>query len=556
MKKLLLSLVLVLSLALTACGGGGATSSNGGTNESGGSGEAAKSDLPILTVTKNADLNSMDAQYATDGLSFEAITAAIEGLYVQADGGTVVPAAAKEMEVSDDGLKYTFHLRDSKWSNGDPVTANDFVFAWRRLASPEFASEYNYMIDVAGIKNGVGVLKGDLPTEELAVKALDDKTLEVELERPVPYFQKLMAFPTFYPANQAFVEAQGDQYGLTPETTIYNGPFVWTEWISGNSFSFVKNPDYWDAENVKLGGVTFKVALDAQSAVLDYESGNTDYVYLTGELVDKYKDHADYKIELGSYLWWLQVNHHTDKFDNENLLKAISLAFSRDQIANNVLKDGAIPAYFFVPKKLAGDANGQDFRDFSGDYFTGSKEDAKAFWEKAKAEMGVDSFEWELLFEDSEQSKKVAEFIKSEVESTLEGMTVVLKSQPKKTRLQIMRGTEDDYDLGLTRWGPDYADPMTYLELYAEYSDGQPGRGGYNDPEYNKLINYAKSAEPTAEERWKAMADAEKYLLENAKGPLPIYQTGAAQLWNPKVKDVYNQSVGVPFIYRFGYIEE
>ncbi len=498
----------------------------------------------------------MDPQVATDGLSFEAIAACTDGLFSVDKDGNAIPAIATKADVSDDGLKYTFHLREANWSNDEPVTANDFVYAWRRLADPEFGSEYSYMIEVANIKNGSEVLSGEMPIDKLGVSAPDDMTFVVELNAPVPFFDKLMSFPVFYPVNQKFVEEKGKEYGLSPETTLYNGPFVWTEWFSGNNFKFVKNEKYWDKDAVKLDGLEFKVSLDAQSAVLDYEAGNSDNVYLTGELVDNYKDNPDYKIQLGSYLWWLQANYHTDKFKNKNLVKAIGLAYNREQVANNVLKDGAIPAYFFVPRKLASDKSGKDFRDTSGDYFTEDKEMAKKYWEAAKKDLGIDSFEFELLFEDSEQSKKVAEFLKSEIEGTLEGVTVNLKSQPKKTRLQIMRGTEDDYDFGLTRWGPDYADPMTYLELYAPTSSKAYGRGGYKNDQYTELIAKAKSGKLTTEERWQVMIDAEKLLLEEDVALLPVYQTGKAELWNPKVKEVYIQSVGVPVIYKNAYFEE
>ncbi|NLY36088.1 MAG: peptide ABC transporter substrate-binding protein [Tissierellia bacterium] len=505
----------------------------------------------ILRVSKNADLNTMDPQYATDGLSFEAIAASVDGLFTSDEAGNMVPALATEMTVSEDRLTYTFALRDANWSNGEPVSAHDFVYAWQRLGSAELASEYAYILGVAGIKNADAIVAGEMDSKELGVKAVDDKTLVVELERPVAFFDKLMAFPPFFPANQKFVEQVGTQYGLTPQTMLYCGPFVWTEWISGSSFSFVKNSDYWDADAVKLDGIEFKVALEEQSAVLDFESGNTDYVYLSGELVDRYKDEPGYSIQLGSWLWFLQVNHYDPKLDNENIMMAISLAFNREQIANNVLKDGAIAAEGFVPRKLASDTNGVDFRDTAGKYFTEGKDKAKEYWEAAKTELGVDTFEFELLFEDSEQSKKVAEFMKSEIEETLEGVTVSLKSVPKKTRLEIMRGKENDYHMGLQRWGPDYADPATYLDLYAEPEN----RGGYSTPEYEALVQQYKSAEISEEDRWQVLLDAEAHLLSNAMGPIPIYQTGAAQMWNPKVKGVLNLTVGTPFLYKDAYFE-
>lgn len=545
MKRWLsLLLIVILALGVVAC------SSGDDSSTSSSEGEGSK----VLRVTKNADLNNMDPQVATDGLSFEAIAAVTDGLLTLDESGAAVPALAETFDVSDDGMMYTFHLRDAKWSNGEPVVAADFVYAWQRLASAELASEYSYMIDVSGVKNGAAVLAGEKETSELGVKAQDDKTLVVELERPIAYFDTLMAFPSFYPVNEAFVKEQGDQYGLSPETTLYNGAFLWTEWFSGNSFSFTKNPDYWDADNVKLDGIEFKVALDAQSAVLDFESGNSDYTQLRGELVDKYKDQEGYEIELGSYLWWLQPNFYGEKFQNQNLLKAIALSYNRDQVTNNVLKDGAIPAYFFVPRKLSA-LEGEDFVDSVGEFFTEGKEKGKEYWEAYKKEANVQTLEFELLFEDSEQSKKVAEFLKSEIESNLEGMTVSLKGVPKKTRLEIMRGSEEDYDIGLTRWGPDYADPMTYLELYAK-TPTDLGRGGYSDAKYDELIELAKSGSQSKEERWATLVEAHKLLLETNVGPLPVYQTGAAQLWNPKVKGVINNSVGVPFLYKNATIED
>ncbi len=542
MKKIVsLLLVLVLVFSVVACG------SDGKAPES-------KNKGKVLIVTKNNDLNNMDPQVATDGLSFEAIAACTDGLMSTDKDGNPIKGLAKEVKVSDDGLKYTFHLRDAKWSNDKPVTAHDFVYAWRRLADPKFKSEYAYMLDVAAVKNATKISTGKAKVEELGIKALDDKTVEVTLERPIPFFEKLMAFVPFYPVNKEFVESKGKEYGSSPETTLYNGAFVWTKWQQGNSFKFVKNDKYWNKDIVKLDGLEFKVSSDPQSAILDYEQGNSNNVYLTGELVEQYKNNDKYKEhyikQLGSYLWWLQVNNYSKKLKNQNLVKAIALAYDREQIAKNVLKDGSIGAYFFVPRKLASDKNGKDFRDSSGNYFKEGKDKAKEYWKKAKEEMKIDKFEFELLFEDTEQSKKVAEFLKSEIESTLDGFTVKLKSQPKKTRLAIMGGTEDDYDIGLTRWGPDYADPMTYLELYAPQAGKEFGRGGYKDAKYTELINKAKYGKLSFEDRWKTMIEAEKVLLSENVGVLPVYQTGKAELWDPKVKDVYIKSVGVPVIYK------
>ncbi len=505
----------------------------------------------VLTLTKEMDLNSMDTQLATDGLSFEAIAATVDGLYSIDKDGSAQPALAEKTEVSDDGKQYTFTLRDAKWSNGTPVTASDFVYGWQRLVNPKSASEYSYMLEVAGVKNAGACAKGEMPPSELGVKATNDKTLVVEMDTVVPFFIKLMTFPCFYPTNQEFVESKGDQYALTPDALLACGPYKLTEWYPGSSFKVVKNETYWDAASVKLDAINFKVVLDSQSAVLEYDSGATDYVRLSGELVEKYKNNPDFSTTLGSYLWYLSINQKKGNLNNLNLDRALSYAFNREQIANAVLRDSSVPANFFVPLKLATGPDGKDFRDTSPKYFTEGKEKAKEYWDKAKAEIGKDQLTIELLFEDSEASKKVAEFMKSEIETTLPGITITLKSQPKKTRLKLM--DTGDYEVALTRWGPDYQDPMTYLELFI--TGGSMNFGSYSDPKYDALIAKCRSGEISLEERWELLKEAEGILLQGG-GPIPVYQTGASSLWNPKVTGVINNSVGIPYTYKFADITQ
>lgn len=537
MKKIISILIIVmLIMGMTGCGNNQQTS---------------EKKEKILTLIKDADLNNMDTQVATDGLSFEVIAATIDGLYSTAADGSAIPALAEKTEVSEDGLVYTFTIRDAKWSNGTPVTAHDFVYGWKRLANPDTASEYAYMLDVAGVKNGWACATGEKPLDELGVKALDDKTFVVELDIVVPFFIPLMTFPSFYPTNQEFVESCGTEYALSPEKTLACGAFKLSEWNQGSNFKVVKNETYWDANAVKIDGINYKPVLDSQSAILEYESGKADYVRLSGELVEKYKDHPDYEINLGSYLWYLSINTKVGDLSNKNLNLALANAYDRDKIAYSVLKDGSIPANFFVPLKLATGPDGKDFRETSPKYFTEGKEKARDYWNKAKDEIGKDKIEIELLFEDSEASKNVSEFLKSEIETTLEGITVNLKSQPKKTRLQLM--DKGEYEACLTRWGPDYQDPMTYLELFVTGSSYN--YGGYSDPEFDKMIAQCKTNDYTLEERWEIMKNAEAQLLKGC-GPIPVYQTGASNLWNSKVSGYINNSVGVPYTYKYVVIDD
>lgn len=503
-----------------------------------------------LRIAQEVDLPSMDQDVATDGLSFEVIAATIEGLYSVDKDGNLIPALAKSYEMSEDGLTYTFTLRDDiKWSNGDPVTAADFVFSWRRLLNPAQASEYNFIGGVAGIKNANQVVAGELPGEELGVVAKDDKTLVVTLDRPVPYFLSLTAFSTFFPLNEKFVTEKGADYASSPENLLANGAFKMVSWEKGYGFKLDKNPDYYDAAKVEIAGLDYRVIKDPQTSALEYDSGKQDVVKLAAELVDKYKTNDAYtQIESG-YLWYMSPNNKIEKFANVNMRKALQHAVNKQQIVDKILNDGSLVADFIIPVKLATGPDGKDFRASAGTYSQYDVKLAQEYWTKAKSELGIDSMEIELLFDDAETVKKTAEFIQAELETNLPGVTVSLKAQPKKNRLELMRTGE--YEVGLTRWGPDYADPLTYLELFYSFENDM-NYPHYANTNYDKLVTDASKGELAGKPdlRWEAMIEAERIFLEDDGAVTPLYQSGYAFLINPKVSGIEAHSVGVPFIYK------
>ena len=498
----------------------------------------------VINIATDIDLSSMDHHIATDGTSFIAINAGIVGLTELDANGNVVPEIAESWEVvfNDDGTTvYTFTLADANWSNGEPVTAADFVFGWQRLADPSTASEYNFIIETIALKNASAVVAGELPVEELGVKALDEKTLEVTLDLPVNFFLSLMAFPTFFPLNQEFYEAQGDQYALSPSNLLFNGPFVMTDWTSGNSYSFVKNNDYFKADEVKIDGLNFRFINDTQSAMLEFESGNLDYVRLTGELVGAYQEDPSFVQRLQGYLWYLSVNVADESIDSINLRKAVSSVINRESIAVNILKDGSVAAEGIVPKTLATGPDGKDYRESAPVFVSTDIDKAKEYWEAAKTDLGVETLTIEVLFEDTEASKAVAEFIQSEIETNLEGLSVTLKSQPKKSRLELMRA--GDYQFGLTRWGPDYADPQTYLDLFLSFNNN----AGYNNPSYDETVLEATGGVTArdAAARWEMLKEAEKILLEDDCAVIPIYQNGGALMISTRVQGIELHTVGI-----------
>lgn len=510
----------------------------------------------VLKVAKDVELASMDQHIATDGLSFEVIAATIEGLYTVDADGNAIPAIAESYDLSEDGLTYTFYLREeAKWSNGDPVTSNDFVYAWRRLVDPNTASEYAFIMDVAGVENAASVNSGDASLEELGVKAVDDYTLEVNLALPVPYFLQLMAFPSFFPLNESFVTEKGDDYAQSPDGLLANGPFKMTEWTQGHSFKVEKNDSYYDKDNVNLDGVEYKIMKDAQTAALEFDSANMDIVRLTGEIVDLYKDNDAFTLIHEGYLWYIAPNEEVPELQNVNLRQALGRAVNKDQLTETVLNDGSTVADFIVPVGLATGPDGKDFRETSAnDYMTYDVAAAQEYWEKAKQELGVESLTLELLFEDTDALKKCAEFIQSELQTNLPGLTIELKSQPKKNRLELMRA--GDYQLGITRWGPDYADPTTYLDMFI--TGNANNYPNYSNADYDALMERIGKGDLVydAEARWEAMKEAEELLIAQDAAALPMYQQGNTYLINPKVSGIETHSVGVPFIYKNVKIED
>lgn len=541
-KKILsLAISMTLSISLIACGGAKNTSNNSG------GGQAVASDK-TLKVQFDVEVASMDPQIAVDGTSFEAIAAVTEGLYSVNEAGSPILAAAESVDKSSDGLTYTFKIRDNKWSNGTKVTANDFVFAWRRLADPKTASEYGFMISIAGIKNADDVLAGEKSVEELGVTAKDDETLVVELSHPVTFFESLLSFPSFFPVNEEFYKQAGDSFASSKDTILSNGPFKVSSFEpAATTIELVKNEDYWDASSVKLDGIQFQVIKEAQQTMLSYQNGDLDVATLSGEQVEQFKNDPEFKNVAAGYLWYISVNQKVQGLENENLRKALALSYDKEAIVNNILKDGSIVADFAIPKLLATGPDGKDFRETADTYLSTDKKKALEYYNKAKEELGKEAFTYKMMVEDTESAQNVAQFIQSEIQTTLPGVTIELEVMPKKNRVERMQS--GDFEAVLTRWGPDYADPMTYLDMWI--TDSPNNYGFWSNKEYDAVIQSAKDGELALdpEARWEALKEAEKTVMDTAV-ILPVYQKGNAVMIKSNVSGVEHHSVGVPRIFK------
>ncbi|OTW71332.1 peptide ABC transporter substrate-binding protein [Bacillus sp. AFS094611] len=561
MKKLtaVVAPVLAMSMALTACSTSGGDKKTNTNSSSGGDSKSEEklAAKQVFNKTENQEIPTMDTSKSTDTLGSQILGNTMEGLYRLDKENKPIPAAAESSTKSEDGKKYTFKLRkDAKWSNGDPVTAKDFVFAWQRLLDPKTAAEYAFI--AFPIKNAEVVNKGEKPVTELGVKAVDDLTLEVELEQAVPYFLNLVAFPSYYPLNEKFVKEKGDKYGLESDTTVYNGPFVLSDWKHEQGWKLKKNDQYWDKKTVKLDEINYSVVKEPATNVNLYDSGQIDFSLLTGEFVDKFRNNKE---EYGVYnepsTFFIRLNQKRGGQDtplkSKKLREAIALSIDKKNLTNVILNDGSKPADYLVPKGLAAGPDGKDFQET---FKNGIKPDAKkaaAAWEEAKKELGKDQVTIEFLNYDTGNAKKVGEYVKDQIEKNLKGVTVNIKLQPFKQKLKLE--SEQDYDISYGGWSPDYADPMTYLDMFeSKHSHNQMS---FSDQKYDEIIKKAGGELMTdAKKRWEELGKAEELLLEEDVALVPLYQSARSYVMKPHVKGVVKHNISPEYSYKWAYVTE
>ncbi|MDF7638506.1 peptide ABC transporter substrate-binding protein [Lactobacillus sp. ESL0791] len=522
---LILSTTLIISAGiLTGCG----KSSN----------SKAPDDTAKIMVADN--IPTMDSSVNTDVLGFQIATDTMEGLY-RYEGKTLKPGIAKKVvKPTNNGLTYTFPLRNAKWSNGDPVTADDFVFAWRRTVDPKTKSEYAYIYD--GIKNADEINEGKKPASSLGVKAINAHTLQVTLEKPISYFNKLMASEFYFPQKQQVVEKWGKKYGTNSKTLIFNGPYKLVNWNGpDNTWTEVKNESYWNAKAVKVKKLQYQVVKDPTTALNLYQSNKLDDVTITGDNAKQMKGSKGYNAQLRNAIFYIEMNQKRRTiFRNKKIRQAISLSINRAQLTKTVLGDGSRPADSFIPKGMAYDPTDKT-KDFVAEtdasaskYARYDPKEAKKLWKEGLAETGNTGkkFNFVLLGGDTDIMKKEAEFLQNELEK-LPGMNITLSNVPRKT--QYSRARETDFDLYMSFWSADFPDPINFLTLLTSnvsYNDGK-----WSNPAFDKLVN--KSLTEDANNlpgRWQDMKAAQTILNEE-QGVVPLYQFGDAHMTKPRLKN-------------------
>ena len=511
----------------------------------------SKTDTDTFRFANDTDIVGMDSTVVDDAMSFNAITAITDGLTTVDVKGNTIPGIAKSWDVSNNGLTYTFHLRDAKWANGDKVTAQDFVYSWHRIIKN--AGNYAYMLgsEGASIKNADSLIDlGTTATDEqlntLGIKATDDKTVVVDLEKNVPYFVGLMSFPCYFPQNQKFVEKCGKNYATKPEYILGNGAYKMTKWIKGNKATFTKNDKYYDAKSVKTKNIEMYLVQDPKTAAQNFDNGKVDYATINSTLVDKYKGKDTFKAIREGYLAYLICNFKADTTANKNLRHALSYAINRKDLCDNILKDGSQPATGFVPAQLCKSPSGKDFREESGKYVDYDVKKAQEYLDAAKKELGTDTITVDLLYgTDESPMDTFAEYLQGSF-TKLKGLKVNMIATVKKDRI-YNREASGNFQIACTRWAPDYADPTTFLNVLASSNSNNYGK--WENAQYNSLLKQAQN-ETDVNKRWNELLEAEKVMMDDMPN-IPVVQTGTAALQAKNVKGLVHNTVSTPYVFKY-----
>lgn len=508
----------------------------------------AKTSKQVFNLQSQSELLTLDPAQATDGVSLVALTNTVEGLYRLDNKSNPQPAlATKVAKPSEDGLHYTIKLRKGvKWSNGTPVTAKDVVYGWQRVVDPKTAAPYAYLFD--GIKNYEQIQNGQASVDQLGIKAIDDYTLQIDLERPIPYLNVLLAFPTFFPQNEAYVKAQGKKFGTSYRNVLASGPYVLKGWTgTQQSWKMVKNQKYWDKKQVKTQKINVRVVKQVSTALNLFQTGKLDDIVLTGALAKSNQNNPNVVMRKGSSTKYLVTNFN-QALKNEDLRVAISQVIDRKSLAKNVLGDGSIASIGLIPQGLMRNpTTGEDFAKEAGKGVKTDVKNAKKLWKKYQQATNQKTLTLTLLTSDEDTDKATAEYLQSTIESHLKGIKINVQAVPDKVVQQ--RSQNGEFDLYLTNWGADYPDAISFLDLFVEGSSFNYGK--YNDQTYNDLIKKAKTTDAADTQlRYQDLLTAEKHLMQQ-QAVIPLYQRQVMHLNNKKVKGIIYYPTGSHFDYKY-----
>lgn len=541
-KKLATAGLAVATLSvLAACGNGGSKSSS--------------SDTSTINWYTPTEILTLDISKNTDRYSAMAIGNAGSNLLRVDENGKNQPDLAEKVEVSEDGKTFTATLRDGiKWSDGSDITAEDFVYTWRRMVDPATASEYAYLVSDAHVLNADEVIAGEKPVEELGVKADGNKVI-FTLSTPAPQFESLLTFSNFVPQKESFVKEAGEDYGTSSDKMLYSGPFVVEDWNgTSGSFKLVKNDNYWDAENVKTETVNVQTVKKPDTAVQMYKQGELDFANIsqTSAIYNANKNNEDV-IEIAEaradYLVYNETGS-VEALTNEKIREALNLATDREGLVKAAADTGTNPATAFVPKGLATLTDGTDLNEFVSQPYTFDKEEAAKLFKEGLAELGVDSLTLTITADSDNPIKKAAtDYIKELWETTLPGLTVEEKFVTFKQRLEDTKN--QNFEVAFVSWGGDYPEGSTFYGLFQSGSAYNYGK--VNSPEFDAAYEKALTTDALDKDAGAADYKAAEQALYEGSHYNPLYNLSNKGLQNPNIKGLARNSTGLDVDFTYAY---
>ncbi|MCY7571393.1 peptide ABC transporter substrate-binding protein [Bacillus pumilus] len=537
------TLMLIFTLVLSACGFSG--------NKSGDSTSSSGEAKTTLNVNISTEPFSLHPGLANDSTSGSVIRQTFEGLTRINAEGKPENAMASDIKTSADGKTYTFTLRDAKWSNGDPVTAKDFEYAWKWALDPKNESQYAYQLYY--IKGAEAANKGKAKVADVGIKAKDDKTLVVELENPTSFFTELTAFYTYMPVNKKVAEKNKNWFTNAGENYVSNGPFVLSQWKHGGSITLEKNNEYWDKDTVKLKKINMSMIKDTNTELSMFKKGELDWAgsptgSLPTESLKTLKKEGGLKIQTIAGIYNYKFNTEVKPLNNANIRKALAYSINRQAIVDKITQGEQVPAMAIVPPTMEG------FTDNKTGYFKDHDVDtAKKLLEKGAKELGYKSVSdlpaLKLSYNTDEGHQKIAQAIQEMWKKDL-GVKVELDNS--EWNVYIDKIHSGDYQIGRMGWLGDFNDPVNFLELYKD-KDGGNNDTGWESKEYKQLLN--DSAKETDKTKREEMLKKAEEIIINDMPIAPIYFY--TQLWvqDPKLKGVVVSGLG-DVQYKWAHFEK
>ena len=506
-------------------------------------------DKKVLRWFIEGEVTTMDTSKVYDTISGEAVFLFADPLYRLDENADPQPNLAVALpEISEDGTVYTITIRDNaKYANGTPVKAADIVYAIQRIFDPAVGSQNS---SVTGIKNRTAVRAGELPVEELGVKALSDTVVEITLEAADPYFTKKLADTSYSPIPKAFAEEKGEGYALNADALLSAGPFVLNGWTGTEiSWSYVKNPYYWDAENVYFDEIVYQVVKDQNTALNLYEAGQLDGVKVDSDFIPLYEGQPDL-IKINTLrMTNLELNINQLQGDgsytphpilsNENIRKALLYGIDREELCNDVLNGAAAPAVGVIPNGIASSPDGQSVAESFGKLVPFDLEAAQAYLKKGLEELGVDSVKLRLVTSDTDEAIKIGTYLQSELQENLPGLIIDLANVPSSVRFAEMMGY--NFDLALGGWTGDY-DPTSYPNQFE--TNYEHNHAKWVSEELTGLISKLNDEDGNDfAARWEHLRQANQYLIDNAV-VVPLEQAVKGYLINTSLTGYITHQLG------------